>query len=259
MLSIIVITFNNYRELIDTVSSVNKLDGVDFEVIVINGGRCAKTKQFLKTHSPDYRFQYISEPDHGISDAFNKGIKIARGDYVFFLNSGDLLNNPVFIKEALELLDDDVELMSVYGDVYFLDEYIGQRVMRASHCNLGRGMPYCHQAVIYRKSLFTKHGYYRIDYKYAMDHEWLRRISKFNYKAQHINKFVSIVDGTGVSAQNGWNVFKEYNRSLLRYHLLSPTIIWGIFSRYLIRGTRQLLIRLKLKKIVKIYKKIRSH
>ena len=85
LLSIVTITFNNYIELLKTVHSVNDIKNC--EHIIINGGRCQKTLNFLK----NYCGKSFSEPDQGISDAFNKGIKNSKGNAVMMLNSGDVL------------------------------------------------------------------------------------------------------------------------------------------------------------------------
>ena len=85
LLSIVTITFNNYVELLNTVTSVRDL--AHSEHIIINGGKCQKTLAFLN----NFWGISVSEPDQGISDAFNKGIKYAKGDAVMLLNSGDIL------------------------------------------------------------------------------------------------------------------------------------------------------------------------
>ena len=85
MISIITVTYNNFDDLYRTLNSLEKIDGI--EKVVVNGGDCAKTKEYLS----DFDGISISEPDKGISDAFNKGVSRANGDNLMFLNSGDCL------------------------------------------------------------------------------------------------------------------------------------------------------------------------
>ena len=85
MISVITVTYNNYDDLHRTLHSLKNVDGI--ESVVVNGGDCEKSKKLLS----NYDGIAISEPDKGISDAFNKGIALANGDNVMFLNSGDVL------------------------------------------------------------------------------------------------------------------------------------------------------------------------
>ena len=80
MISIITVTYNNFDDLHRTLNSLEKIDGI--EKVVVNGGDCAKTKEYLS----DFDGIAISEPDKGISDAFNKGVSHANGENVMFLN-----------------------------------------------------------------------------------------------------------------------------------------------------------------------------
>ena len=88
MISIITVTYNNFQDLYRTLNSLENVEGI--EKIVVNGGKCAKTKKYLS----NFDGIVISEPDKGISDAFNKGVSNANGENVMFLNSGDVLLSP---------------------------------------------------------------------------------------------------------------------------------------------------------------------
>ena len=95
MISIITVTYNNFDDLYRTLCSLEKIEGI--EKVVVNGGYCAKTKDYLS----DFDGVAISEPDKGISDAFNKGVSKASGENVMFLNSGDVLLSPDYPAVAL--------------------------------------------------------------------------------------------------------------------------------------------------------------
>ncbi|MBT3716507.1 MAG: glycosyltransferase, partial [Deltaproteobacteria bacterium] len=93
MISVITVTYNNYYDLHRTLASLENVEGI--ENVVINGGDCEKTKKLLY----DFKGVVISEPDRGISDAFNKGVIAANGENMMFLNSGDVLLSPEYLKE----------------------------------------------------------------------------------------------------------------------------------------------------------------
>ena len=99
ILSIVTITFNNFEDLSKTVESVRGLDGC--EHIIINGGSCPQTSEFLQGFSG----KTVSEPDLGISDAFNKGIRFSQGKAVIMLNSGDILIDRTYPEQALQILN----------------------------------------------------------------------------------------------------------------------------------------------------------
>ena len=85
LLSIVTITFNNFEDLLHTIESVRDLENC--EHIIINGGNCLKTLEYLKNFSGIS----VSEPDQGISDAFNKGNRLSSADSKIMLNSGDII------------------------------------------------------------------------------------------------------------------------------------------------------------------------
>lgn len=98
MISIVTVTYNNFNELIETLNSIPESDIV--ESVVINGGDCKKTKDFLE----NYPGKSISEKDDGIADAFNKSIKLSSGDYIMFLNSGDILLSADYLQKQNQYL-----------------------------------------------------------------------------------------------------------------------------------------------------------
>ena len=119
MISIITVTYNNFQDLHRTINSLEKVEGI--ERIVVNGGKCAKTKKYLS----NFDGITISEPDKGISDAFNKGVSRAKGDNVMFLNSGDVLLSQDYLKEAEKIINFNPEISFVHSDLVFEDRISG--------------------------------------------------------------------------------------------------------------------------------------
>ena len=119
MISIITVTYNNFDDLHRTLDSLEKIDGI--EKVVVNGGECAKTKEYLR----DFDGIAISEPDKGISDAFNKGVYRSSGDCVMFLNSGDLLLSRQYLQEAEKIIKFNPEISFVHSDLVFEDRISG--------------------------------------------------------------------------------------------------------------------------------------
>lgn len=107
-LSIITICLNNLEELKRTVASVLQQTCKEFEYIIIDGGSTDGCKEYIEGLAGVS--QWISEPDKGIYNAMNKGIRIAGGEYVLFLNSGDELYNGGVLAEALPLLKEKISM-----------------------------------------------------------------------------------------------------------------------------------------------------
>ena len=121
-ISVVTITYNNFDELVSTLDSLqDALESNKIESIVVNGGNCQKTKEFLES----YPGKSISEPDDGISDAFNKGILNSSGDYIAVLNSGDLLTYKDYYRDSLKIIDKDPTLPYVYGNAIFRHSFLG--------------------------------------------------------------------------------------------------------------------------------------
>ena len=119
MISIITVTYNNFDDLHRTLDSLEEINGI--EKVVVNGGDCLKTKEYLS----EFDGIAISEPDKGISDAFNKGVSQASGDNVMFLNSGDVLLSPDYLKEAENIINFNPEISFVHSDLVFEDRISG--------------------------------------------------------------------------------------------------------------------------------------
>ena len=212
-LSIITITLNNFEELLRTVESVRDLNGC--EHIIINGGECPQTLDFLQ----GYYGKSVSEPDQGISDAFNKGIRLSSGDAIIMLNSGDILLDRTYPARASQILDQDPQIDFVHADLIFEDRLIGPYIMRPLRTknvlspNIGRGMPYRHQSMIVRKEVYSRVGFFNLNY-ICSDFDWISRwelgLKKSCGKAYYSQGDpVIIMDGGGISSTQERKIILE--------------------------------------------------
>ena len=266
VLSIITITFNNFEELLNTVESVRGLD--DFEHIIINGGGCPQTSEFLQ----DYSGKTISEPDLGISDAFNKGIRYSQGEAVIMLNSADILIDPTYPKKAMKILHEHPEIDFVHADLIFEDKLIGPYIMRPLrtqnnlHPNIGRGMPYRHQSMVVRNSIYEEVGLFNLNYV-CSDYDWVCRWELISKKSNGIAYYlrgdpVIKMDGAGISSVQEGKIISEaiqiigkrskycsFLTNLMSYYALLIRVFLYCGRTFLRRyGLERFLIKLKLKK-----------
>lgn len=177
-ISIITICYNNAKDIRKTIESVISQTYSNIEYIVIDGASTDGTTQIVYEYS-EHISLIISEPDNGIYDALNKGIKKSTGDVVGFIHAGDMLcNNDIITKIALLFEENDVDIS--YGNSYNVN-YKGIVVRK----NPGLKHPYkwaiklgwmpSHMSIYTKRSLFDKYGYYRLDIGYAADYEWFLR------------------------------------------------------------------------------------
>lgn len=200
-LSIITINLNNLNGLEKTIESVKQQMFCDYEFIIIDGGSTEGSLEVIKLNSDIISF-WVSEPDTGIFNAMNKGIKKAKGEYCLFLNSGDYFRN----SNVLQLLfsngyaEDIVysDMMAVLNEKEIYSIKYPDKLTFEQFFNNTLG----HQATIIKRSLFEKIGLYNERNKYASDWEFfLMAIIKNNVSYRHFPFFLTCYDTSGISSQ----------------------------------------------------------
>lgn len=238
MISIITITFNNYEDLIKTISSIPVSNQI--ESVVINGGSCERTKKFLE----NYNGKSITEKDEGIADAFNKGVNFASGSYVMFLNSGDILIDSVYPENAIRILDKNLEIGFIHSNLLLVDKSGSNLLMKPTFCNLGRGLPYLHPTMIVRKSLFETIGLFDSSIKIAMDFDWIARLEKMMIKGYYYaGDPVVKMEGSGKSIVDEKEAIKECFYSLKKNKLLTVKNLLGFIQRYILFALRKFMTK----------------
>lgn len=185
-ISIITATYNSGATVRDTMESVLAQTHHDIEHIIVDGCSKDNTLDVVREMEPRYggRLHWISEPDSGIYDAMNKGIRMATGDVVGILNSDDFYSsNTVLERVAAEIADVD----AVYGDIHFVDpsdlsrcvRYYSSAGFRRWKMRLGF-MP-AHPSFYCRRSVYERYGLFDTTYRVASDFEQLLRLIYINH------------------------------------------------------------------------------
>lgn len=193
-ISIITPSYNNARTITDTFESILKQDFKNIEYIVVDGNSSDDTVNLIKKYESLFygRMKWISEPDKGLYDAMNKGIKMATGDIVGILNADDLYHHPDIISKIVsEFKANDIE--ALYGDLIFVSRRNINKTVRyysAKNFNISKfkfGFAPPHPTFFTYKKNFDKYGYYRTDYKISSDFELLVRFLYVNkLKAKYL-------------------------------------------------------------------------
>ena len=223
-LTIITINYNNAKGLERTVKSIISQNSKDFEYIIVDGSSTDESKKIIEKNK-SYIDQWISETDAGVYNAMNKGIKMANGDYLLFLNSGDRLANSDIIAKILPLLENNSDI--IYGNlIYSLNEIPQTLFIPSKNINLtyflNSFLP--HPSSFIKKSLFQKIGAYNEKFKIISDWEFFLRaivVNKASYF--HIDTVISDFDNSGISS-NSENERLIYNEKQAVYKELFPNL-----------------------------------
>ena len=263
LISIITPTFNSERTIEKNAKSVINQTYKNFEHIIIDNQSKDNTisiiNKIYKENNRADALHIISEPDKGIADAFNKGIKNAKGEIIAILNSDDrYFNNNVFQKviEAFR----DIDIIFVHGDVYFDDPVYGSNIRRPLLCPITTTMPYNHPTMFFKKEIYEKYGAYNKEYKYTMDYELImryeKRIPDFRSKGKYLKvEPVAVMHSGGASWKFETESIKEYKNALKEYDLWNFNAKKNYFLRIFRTRFKNILNDLHLNFIVKLWRK----
>jgi len=219
-ISVITVCYNSARTLERTLQSVAEQDWSDVEHIVIDGGSSDGSAKILETFRSRLA-HVVSEPDHGIYDAMNKGLACAQGEIVCFLNSDDYYVNPqVLSAVAAKMQAQDLD--AFMGDVGFFHERFPQRLVRRYRSDrftperLAWGWIPAHPALFLRKRIIQRVGRFKIDYRIAGDFEFIvRAFHGHALRYEHVPE-VLVHMQTGGASTGGWRSKLLLNREVLR-------------------------------------------
>ena len=240
--TIITCTYNAGAVLQRTLSSVFAQTHSHLEHLIIDGASTDNTvalaeayRQHTATEDYCHDVTIVSEPDKGLYDAMNKGIDLATGDYVLFLNAGDTFPSPDTLETVAESVGDGEEFPAVlYGDTDIVDDgghFIRHRRLspprRLSPRSFLSGMVVCHQA-FYARTDLAKATKYDLRYRFSADFDWCIRIMKLA-RQRHIGMrnvgavVADYLDG-GMTTANHQESLNERFRVMCHHFGLLPTL-----------------------------------
>jgi len=213
-ITVVTVVYNGSGIIEDTINNVTNQTYENIEYIVVDGGSTDGTQEIIKKYEGKISF-WKSEPDKGIYDAMNKGILLATGDYVYFLNVGDKFYSDRTLENMIN--------QSQYEDVIFGDTCVkdveGDRIVKAYPLYLDwKTMPYCHQSVLIKRTFLIK-NLFDLSYKIAADYNQYHGLKKSLATFKPINEIICAYDTNGFSAQNAKVMLKEYSVISLRNNL----------------------------------------
>lgn len=211
-ISIVTVVLNREKVIERCIQSVFNQTYSDIEYIVIDGGSSDGTLRILNKYKKKINI-LISEKDNGIYDAMNKGVALATGDFVYFLNSDDELYDKNVIEDVVKVMEKNPNGGYFYGGIVCKNifeggtESIAMEEITNLQIKLGKNIP--HLSLFSKRKLFDEIGGFDTKYKVNADYEWECRLVKNKCKGFFVKKIIGFYDQTGFSSKISWAPYKE--------------------------------------------------
>lgn len=239
LISIVTITYNAESTLPATIRSVAEQSFRDFEHIIVDGASSDSTLA-IAAAAPYSNRRILSEPDSGLYYAMNKGLDLARGKYILFLNSGDAFHSAETLKKYAEAASRNPDI--IYADTVIVDS--ARRTIGPRHLSVPKvltfdsfshGMLICHQAFMVRRKIAPR---YDTSYHFSADYDWTVKCIRNTMPGRCINLNSVEIDylSDGLTDKNKYKSLREryaimahhygHTRTLLRHLSFIPRAIF---------------------------------
>ena len=213
--SIITATYNSAKTISDTLNSIINQSYLDIEILIIDGKSNDNTLDIINSIKHKKKIRIFSEPDKGIYDALNKGVKLATGEIIGFVHSDDLLaDNQIISKIANQFEKENID--GVYGDLQYVDkDNIGKVIRYWRSCDfksssLRKGWMPAHPTLFLKKEVYIRHGNFNLIYKIAADYDFILRVFKDNtLNFIYLPKIIMKMRVGGASNKNLKNIIQK--------------------------------------------------
>jgi glycosyltransferase involved in cell wall biosynthesis len=224
-ISIITVVYNAHKYLEETMQSVINQTYQNVEYIIIDGGSTDGTLDIIKKY--ENRIDYwVSEKDKGIYDAMNKGIDLASGEWINFMNAGDCFFDNKVLSNLFQNDLKDIDLF--YGNHAVKNENTSLlKEVNVKNNNYKRNIPFCHQS-LFVKSDLLKNNLFDLQFKIAADYEQFLRLKSKNMQILHIPLTISIYLDGGISSVSREKLINEYYKIMKKYFPIYATFIYII-------------------------------
>jgi glycosyltransferase involved in cell wall biosynthesis len=253
VVSVITVVYNSEKLLERTIENILSQTYLNIELVIVDGGSKDGTLDIIRKYNDQISY-WVSEKDKGLYDAMDKGLQLASGDYVWYINSGDLIFDANTTEKIFAKYPTDADIY--YGDTLYVDgnyEPIGLRnditnkklPTQLSVDSFKYGMVICHQAFIMKRILAAR---YDLQYKFVSDYDWVIACTKKSTSFVHTHQTLAKFLTEGFSTKHRKASVKEKYKVLIKH--------WGFVTgniNYLTNACKATLSFLKRKKYVKEY------
>ncbi|MCU4165831.1 glycosyltransferase family 2 protein [Carboxylicivirga caseinilyticus] len=234
-ISIITVTYNSASTLETTINSIREQSAINnIEYIIVDGNSSDNTIEIIKENK-DIISQWISEPDTGIYDAMNKGLKMASGDWIGYLHADDVLASKTIIEEIITAISTN-NINALYGNLNYVQENDIHKTVRHWKSQtfkpqlLKRGWMPAHPTLYISKELFLKTGGFNTNYKIAADYDFILRLfSNPETQSFFLDKLIVNMRMGGASNKSFANIIQKSKED---YLALKHNQVGGFYSLF---------------------------
>lgn len=211
-ITVITVCYNEEDYIRDTIKSVLVQNSLEYEYIICDGGSTDSTLEIAESFKTQFRAKGInylisSERDGGVYFGMNKGIKMAEGDYLNFLNAGDQYNNSNVLDTVISEIDKK-KADIIFGDIVFVERGYG-KLITGDEGLLNEGMSICHQSMFIKATLMKEQPY-NTNYRIVSDYDFTLRMKKAGKIFYHIDAVIANYRSGGLSTTQVDQIAKEY-------------------------------------------------
>ncbi len=213
-ISIITIAYNSGLSIADAINSVLSQTYTDIEYIIVDGKSKDNTVEVVKSFG-DRISKFVSEPDKGIYDALNKGVRMATGDVIGFMHSDDLFASDTILEKVAEIFKNH-DTDSLYGDLQYVYKNDTNKVLRywkSGKFTIGRlrrGWMPPHPTFYVKKKIYDQHGVFNTDFRIAADYDtMLRFLGKYRITTHYLPEVMVKMRVGGASNRSLKNIIKK--------------------------------------------------
>lgn len=238
--SIITVTYNAAETFAPTLQSIKGQTCRLFEYIVIDGASSDSTVKMAEEAGIE-NIKILSEPDNGLYDAMNKGLGLATGDYVIFLNAGDSFHSNNTLQHIADAIFNNDYPGIVYGQTVIVD--MARNRLRDRHftapanlnlSSFSNGMTVCHQAFIALRKITNT---YDTRYRFSADYEWCIRCLQRSHRNCYIDEVLIDYLEEGVTTRHWFRSLAERFRIMCYYYGVFPTV-WRHIKKVISRTAK---------------------
>ncbi|HOF16310.1 MAG TPA: glycosyltransferase family 2 protein [Bacteroidales bacterium] len=243
IVTIITITYNAEIVIEKTIQSVLNQTYSDFEHLIIDGKSTDGTIAIVEKYEADIRngnyaifphqFRWISEPDTGLYHAMNKGIELAKGNYIWFMNAGDKIHANDTLEKIAKKINENQNPTVLYGQSLIIDQNdrpLGERHKIAPsdlHLNhMLNGLVVCHQSILVKRD---KAPLYDLQYRIASDYDWVIKVLMQSESNIYMDDYLSNFMIAGTSSVNRKRAWKE-RYCIMKKHFGLCKTLWAHFK-----------------------------
>lgn len=220
-ISIITVCYNAVKEIEKTVSSVKKQTYDNIEYLIKDGNSSDGTYELLCQLNQDSKFEIIRGEDRGIYDAMNIAAGKVSGDYIFFLNAGDIFANNRVVEKIVEFAICHKDADIIFGNMIRLDKK-GKKHYRTYPAICSKKMYFlsgdciCHQVIFAKRESLIRRPFL-LDFKVCADREWMLALIQTKKCFAHIDLWISQCEEEGYSTRNQRSYEREVKHCIDKY------------------------------------------